>query len=174
MLEGTTIYLLPIRQQDTEDIIRWRNQPFVRDKFIYRELFTRESHEKWLETMVKTKKVEQFIIYVKEENKAVGSVYLRDIDRENGKAEYGIFIGEEAYLGRGIGSETAKVVLTYAFSELHLHKIMLRVFATNVRAIESYKKAGFVEEGYFKEEVKIENKYYDIIFMAAFKGNSQK
>ena len=31
---------------------------------------------------------------------------------------------------------------------------MLRVFASNKRAIRSYEKAGFVQEGYFKDEVK--------------------
>ena len=174
MLDGDKIYLLPISKKDTENVIRWRNEPFVQDKFIYREKFTKESHEKWLETMVDTGKVTQFIIYTKSEKKPIGSVYLRDINPQNKKAEFGIFIGELEYLGKGFGNEAAKLVLNYAFHILCLHKVMLRVFASNKRAIRSYEKAGFVQEGYFKDEVKIGNEYYDIIFMAILSNTYNK
>lgn len=166
-LEGRNVLLLPIdREVDIENIVRWRNQPFVRDNFIYRELFTVESQKRWIETMVDTGRVSQFVIYAGQNKKAIGSVYLRDIDRQNEKAEYGIFIGEEDYLGRGYGSEAARLMIRYGFEKLRLHKIFLRVFATNSRALGSYRKAGFKEEARFKEEVKIEGQYYDIVFMA--------
>lgn len=167
MLEGKNIYLIPISNTDTDNIIRWRNQEFVRNKFIYQKMFTKESHERWMNQKVNTGKVKQFIIHVKKEEKPIGSVYLRDIDYNNAKAEYGIFIGEKEYLGKGIGTEAAKLILEYAFQSLNLHKVMLRVLAQNKRAIASYMKAGFKEEGCFKDDIKIENTYYDVIFMAA-------
>lgn len=167
-LLGKNVYLLPISKdrEDTLNIVRWRNQPFVSSNFIYREQFTVQSHEKWMETMVDTGKAIQFIIYAKVQDKPIGSVYLRDIDGKNNKAEYGIFIGEENYLGKGFGRETAQIVLKYAFRQLQLHKIFLRVFACNQRALQSYKKTGFVKEGYFKDEVKIKEQYHDIVFMS--------
>ena len=101
---------------------------------------------------------------------------LRDIDREAKKAEFGIFIGEEEWLGRGIGEEAAKLILDYGFEELGLHKIKLRVLADNKRAIASYRKAGFVEEGCFRDELLLDGKYCDLIFMAKFhcKKNDKK
>lgn len=165
-IEGAKLILRCMAESDTDAIISWRNRDFVRRNFIYQALFTRESHENWIETMVKTKRVVQFIITEKSNNRDIGSVYLRDIDYENSKAEYGIFIGEEDALGRGFGTEAAKLMLKYAFEKLSLHKIMLRVFADNTRAVQSYINAGFVQEGYFKEEVKINGVYKDIIFMA--------
>ena len=169
---GKRVKLCFIQQGDTENIIKWRNKDFVRRNFIFQELFTKEIHEKWLKTKVDTGEVVQFIIYQLEDNIPVGSVYLRDIDRRNEKAEYGIFIGEENALGKGIGSEAAKLILEYAFDHLKLHKVMLRVFAHNIRAIQSYKNANFVEEAYLKEEVKIDGNFYDIILMA--KINTKK
>lgn len=166
MLFTNRTYLTPITCDDTSLIIKWRNKAFVRSNFIYQKEFTKESHERWLETMVDTGKVKQFIIRLKVDDLPVGSVYLRDIDTEHLKAEYGIFIGEEDYLGKGIGTEVAAEVIRYAFEELKLHKIMLRVLANNPRAIESYKKAGFIEEGIFKDDVRINGRYYDIIFMS--------
>ena len=170
MLEGDKVVLIPITNEDTDSILGWRNQRFVREKFIDQEILTQEVHENWMKTMVSVGKVKQFIIYVKlgMERNAIGSAYLKDIDKNSKKAEYGIFIGEKDYLGRGFGSDAAKVLLEYAFETLSLHKVTLRVLASNKCAIASYKKAGFVEEGYFKDEIKIKNRYQDIIFMAVF------
>ena len=53
-----------------------------------------------------------------------------------------------------------------AFEQLGLHKVFLRVFADNLRAIKSYENAGFVKEACFKDDVKIDGKYYDMVFMA--------
>ena len=61
-----------------------------------------------------TGEVAQFVITDTETNTDVGSVYFRDIDRQNKKCEYGIFIGEESCRGKGIGSAAAKLALDYA------------------------------------------------------------
>lgn len=166
MIEGKQIYLRPIESNDTDNMVRWRNQGFVRKYFIYQGVFTKEGHETWLNTKVASGEVVQFIIHEKTSNKPIGSVYLRDINQLHKKAEYGIVIGEIDYQGKGIGTEAAILITDYAFHELHLHKVMLRVFAQNTRAIASYKKAGFFEEGYLKDEVCINGIYKDIIFMA--------
>lgn len=173
-INGENIYLREMTEQDTDAIIMWRNQSFVREQFIFREFFTREIHHNWIRTMVETGKVKQFIIYVKETNQAIGSVYLRDIDRVNERAEYGVFIGEEAYLGKGIGKETAKLMLRYAFENLQLHKVRLRVLADNMRAIQSYQGVGFEKEGYFKDEVVINGQRCDLIFMAVIRDDERK
>ena len=46
------------------------------------------------------------------------------------------------------------------------HKLMLRVLAENKGAIRSYEKAGFVKEAYLRDEVFLEGKYKDVIYMA--------
>lgn len=163
------IYLRPMTIEDTDLIIKWRNADAVRRNFIYQKLFTRESHEQWIRTMVETGKVVQMIICLKEGDIPVGSVYIRDIDHTHHKGEYGIFIGEEAARGCGIGTEAAKQMIQYAFSELRLHKLFLRAFADNPQAIRSYEKAGFIQEAYLKDEVCIDGQYRDMVFMAIIK-----
>lgn len=165
MPESENIILHHVCLCDAEDIVRWRNQEFVRQRFIYQKDFTIESQRKWIETKVASKEVVQFIIEYKKDHKRVGSVYLRDIDLSNNKAEYGIFLGEKDYLGKGIGGETAKLVLKYAFHTMKLNKVFLRVLADNLRAFKSYEKAGFKTEGYFKQDVMIQGEYKDVIFM---------
>ena len=55
-----------------------------------------------------------------------------------------------------------------------MHKIFLRVFADNVRAVKSYEKAGFRQEAYLKDEVCISGTYRDIILMAQFEKEYSK
>lgn len=65
--------------------------------------------------------------------------------------EYGIFIGEESARGKGLGTETARLFTDFGFAGLHLHRISLRVLAENAAARRSYEKAGFVQEGIFRD-----------------------
>ncbi len=174
VIEGDAIILRLMKEEDTDRIVKWRNREFVRRNFIYRRLFTRQGHENWIRTMVDTGKVIQFIILRKTDQRPVGSVYLRDIDRTHNKAEYGIFIGEEEALGKGYGTEAAKLMIAYAFREEGLHKLMLRVLAENVRAQRSYEKAGFVKEAYLKDEVFLDGRYQDVIYMAAINHKGQE
>lgn len=162
------VTIRPITYDDTENIVRWRNSDFVNKRFLYRAQFTPESHNSWIKNMVETKKVYQFIISC--DGKDVGSIYLRDVDLQNRKAEYGVFIGEKDYLGKGVGQAATKLILNFAFTELKLHKVFLRVLSDNIGAIKSYEKSGFVQEGFFKDEIFADGKYESVIFMAVFSG----
>lgn len=174
VMEGQDIYLRPMEYSDTDNIIKWRNTEFVRRNFIYQKPFTRQGHENWIKTMIDAGKAVQFIICIREGDEPVGSVYLRDIDRNHNKAEYGIFIGEEQALGKGYGTQAARLMIAYAFEKAGLHKLMLRVLAENKQALGSYEKAGFVQEAYLKDEVLLEGRYKDIIYMAVINRNSPR
>lgn len=173
-ITGQKICLRMMGSEDTEAIVRWRNNPRVRKNFIYQKPFTKEGHENWIKTMVDTGKVVQFIIEDLESERPVGSVYFRDIDRDYEKAEYGIFIGEDDAVGKGFGSEAAGLAVNYGFEVLGLHKIFLRAFADNQAAIRSYEKAGFVQEGYFKDEVRIDGQFRDLVFMAVLNSDTHR
>ena len=163
------VSIRPITEADTDKIVKWRNAPSVMEHFIYRTPLTREDHLNWFHNRVQTGDVAQFMITDDETGEEVGSVYLRDIDPVNKKCEYGIFIGEESCRGKGVGSAAAKLALDYAFKELKLNRVFLRVFADNPRAIKSYENAGFKYEGTFRDDVIIDGTGYDMVFMGILK-----
>lgn len=172
------VYLRPITAADTEKIVFWRNKDFVRGNFIYQKLFTEEGHRTWLREQVEPGHVAQFIICVAQKEGSqespadescapweIGSVYLRDIDREKKTAEYGVFIGEEEALGKGYGVRAARLMLAYGFENLRLEKIFLRVLEDNAGARKSYAKAGFQLIKDKKKSVQLEQGVRNVLFM---------
>ncbi len=168
LIRGEKINLRPMTYDDTDNIVKWRANKRVKNNFLFRGEITKEVHVNWIKTMVETGEVVQFIIEEAESDRPIGSTYLRDIDREIGKAEFGIFIGEDDAVGRGYGTEAAKLIVNYAFSNLKLHKVYLRVLDENLVAKKSYEKVGFKEEGRFRDEVFLNGEYKDVVFMAIF------
>ncbi len=143
---GEKVSLRKITPEDTELIVKWRNNKRVRENFVFKEPFTKELHENWYKTRIIPGFVEQFIICENDnEHRPVGSVYFRDIDKEKKFAEYGIFIGEDDAISKGYGNETAILALTYAKVNIGLKKVFLKAFAHNEVAIKSYSNAGFVK-----------------------------
>lgn len=158
------VYLRPIQEADTEQVVAWRNKERVRHNFIYQKPFMKEGHLNWLRTQVEPGHVVQFIICEKDSERSVGSVYFRDIDRKKGCAEYGIFIGEDDAVGKGYGTQAAKLALTWAFEELRLRTVFLRVFADNKWARKSYENAGFRLMENRQEEVVIDGMKRTVVF----------
>lgn len=158
------VYLRPMEEADADSIVTWRNKEWVRRNFIYQKPFTREGQLNWLHTQVEPGHVAQFIICEKNAGRPVGSVYFRDIDRIKKCAEYGIFIGEEDAVGKGYGTQAARLALHTAFVELGLESVFLRVFEDNIGARKSYEKAGFLPIKDRREKVITENGGRTILF----------
>jgi len=110
-----------------------------------------------------------YIIEERESNTAIGVTSLINIDTKNRNAECIIDIGEKDYWGKGYGSESLKILLEYAFKELNLHRVSLRVFSFNERAIHIYNKLGFKKEGVMRESIYRKGKWHDIITMGILK-----
>lgn len=126
-------------------------------------------HTNWFDEYEKDDSREIFLIL--DGDKPIGQIGLLDINLFDKNASLYILIGEKDYWHKGIGAEAMKFILNYGFEELGLHKIWLEVHAKNENAIKLYKKFGFIQEGYFKENVLYEDGYGDEIRMAKFNND---
>ncbi len=79
--------------------------------------------------------------------------------------ELGIIIGEKSAWDQGFGTDVVRTLLRHAFDTLNLNRVVLRVFETNLRAMQVYKKIGFVEEGRLRQDHFIDGKYVDVVIM---------
>ena len=165
------VSLKGITASDTPLILKWRNSDFVKNNFIIRERFTEQSQEKWLSNVVGKGKAIQYIIL--SDDFPIGSVYIRDIDHVNKNGEFGIFIGEKEYIGKGLSFFATKEILKIAFEALKLHRVYLRVFPDNIPAIKTYEKSGFVKEGVLRGTVFLDGTFKDMLLMAILnEGNT--
>lgn len=79
-------------------------------------------------------------------------------------ASLGIAI-KDGHRSRGHGTRLIENAIEWA-REKDIEKIGLEVFSTNVKAIEVYKKIGFVVEGIRAKQFRIDQDYVDDVFMA--------
>lgn len=173
-IEGKRVYLRPITYEDSELIVKWRNQENVRRYFIYREPFTKEGQDKWMREQVETGKVYQFIVCENHTDRPIGCTYLRDINLVYRKAEYGVFLGEEDTRGKGIGKEILLLTMQFAFEQLHLHKVFARALADNPASIHCFLNSGFCKEATLRDDVYVDGEYRDVVFVGMLEEDYEK
>lgn len=170
-IKGEKIYLRPITAGDTGVVLGWRNAPDVVNNFIYRKKISEQEHMDWLENKVFKGYVHQFVICFAEDDTPLGSVYIQNFDEDSRKAEWGLFLGSDAARSKGIGTETGRLILDYAFGGLGLHKLTSRVLAHNKPCIRMNEKLGYRQEAYLRDELLINGKYEDLILYGALEGD---
>ncbi len=166
---GNKINLRPITMADTNYIVEWRNNPRVRDNFIFREKFSYEMHEHWMKTKVENGSVIQYIIEESATTKPIGSVYYGNVNYNYKSAEFGIFIGDDTAIGKGYARESTRRFIKFGFNQVGLHRIFLRVLEKNVIAYKGYLSAGFKVEGTARDMVFIDGEFLNVIFMSIIK-----
>lgn len=107
-----------------------------------------------------------FGIVVRETDRLIGSTGLSQIDLRNQNASFGTMIGEKSAWGKGYGTEATRLVVRYAFEELHLNRVQLHVYAYNLRGIRVYEKVGFRREGVLRQAHVYDNRFWDTVVMA--------
>ena len=170
-LEGEKVYLSPINQDDYETYVKWLNNPNITQYLDCNDSLITLSNEKEILERIGNEEF-CFAIIKKEDDTLLGNVGVTKIDYKNGRAELGIFIGDEDNLSKGYGSEAINLIINFAFNEIRLHTVMLTVFANNPRAIKAYTKCGFKEFGRRHEAIYHNGEYLDLVYMEIINENS--
>ncbi|WP_396135976.1 GNAT family N-acetyltransferase [Bacillus sp. NEB1478] len=114
--------------------------------------FSKKETQEWIQQCIdKTNGYEQKAI-VTENGEHIGWIDLKNMDLLNKHAELGITIGNKSYWGKGYGLAAMEEMLEFGFTELQLNKVWLRVEIDNEKAIKSYKRAGYTEEGILRQD----------------------
>jgi RimJ/RimL family protein N-acetyltransferase len=107
----------------------------------------------------------EFMVRTLADDDLIGFVGLSWSNPGQGDAFTGIGIGDPLRWGKGFGTDAMRLLLRYAFTELNLRRVSLSVMEYNPRAIRSYLKAGFVEEGCERSAIHREGRRWDMIYM---------
>jgi RimJ/RimL family protein N-acetyltransferase len=103
------------------------------------------------------------------DDKLIGFVAFDGINWPHGDTFVAIGIGDPDYRGQGYGTDAMRAMLRFGFMELNLYRIQLNTFSYNERAIRSYLKAGFVEEGNMRGMLRRDGQRWDFVYMSVLR-----
>lgn len=169
------IFLRPITEKDTPNIVRWRNSDKVRSHCMTKAPITEASHLVFYRNYVLTGKYKQYIVERVEEETGLASypiatVYLKDIDIENRRCELCIFTSNDVEWDVDGQSIAIRMLLDKAFKEYDMHKVYSYVFCKFPKEIEILESAGFTLESILKEEAMgPEGNFEDVVRLCCIK-----
>jgi RimJ/RimL family protein N-acetyltransferase len=95
------------------------------------------------------------------ENNLVGVYNITEIVRGCFQSAYLGFYAFEGFAGRGYMSAALKLVLSSIFNDLKLHRIEANIQPDNKKSINLVHSNGFINEGFSKNYLKVNNQWRD-------------
>lgn len=172
MIDGDRIRLRHVEKEDLPQFVEWLNDPEISQGLSMHTPLSMAEEENWFDKMLKSPNEERpLCIEARQDDgwQLIGNSGFFSIDWRNRNAELGIFIGDKNYWDQGYGTEGVRLLLRHGFSTLNLHRIFLRVFEDNPRAIRAYEKAGFIHEGRQRQAEYHDGQFHDVLFMSVLR-----
>jgi RimJ/RimL family protein N-acetyltransferase len=164
VIPGKRIILCAIEREHLPNYVQWLNDPKVLEYFGDYVPLSSVQETKWYEAMLEDQTARAFSIEF--EGRHIGGAGFSQIDRRNASAEIGLFIGLPELWDQGLGSDALRALVRFGFEQMNLHRIYLRVFDGNERAIHLYEKAGFRPEGRWRQAEFRHGRYHDLQWMS--------
>jgi len=117
--------------------------------------------EEWIKSLKPNNHTLRCMIDDKQDNTAVGTVILTNIDYKNGTAEIHIKLRKDTR-GKGYGTDTIKTIVKYSFDELRLHCVFAHINDDNIASQKLFKKCGFQKEGLLRSRIFKNGSYHDV------------
>ncbi len=133
--------MINFRDLSSNDFLKlyeWCKQEFIYEWFEQRILSYDEIVNKYERKLKEGKQDLYIIVY---DDKDIGLVQIYKYNDNN--YEYDLFIGEENYLDKGIGTKVVNKINNIIYTKYKADSIILRPFKRNIRAIKCYLKCGF-------------------------------
>jgi len=171
-LKGMQVMLRPLLKEDIPLLLKWINDPEVRQYLASYLPMMEADEEEWLEKL-HTRKPMDIVLGIMVDGSLIGTIGLHTIDWRHRTATTGTLIGEKTCWGKGYGTEAKMLLLHYAFNTLNLRKICSSVLAFNERSLRYALKCGYAEEGRRREHHFRDGRYWDEILLAVFRDDWQ-
>ncbi len=165
------IRLRALTKDDLDKTLSWHNQKEIRELYLGHPFpINKEMEELWYQKVLTSNyPVSVFGIEKVNEKELIGITLLKDINFINRSAEFAVYIGDNKFRGEGLAKEATIETLKFAFYELGLNRIYLKVLEINKVALHLYERIGFRQEGVLKEAVFKNNLFVNEIIMAILK-----
>ncbi len=172
ILETPRLLLRPLNFDDAPILSELAGRREIADTTIsiphpYSEAQARD----WITSHIERKGMNKEIIFavtLKAAGQLVGTVGLRDIDRNHSQAEMGFWIAVEAW-GKGYATEASSAVLRFGFETLQLNRIYAHHMLRNPVSGRVLEKVGMKREGLLRQRVRKWGVFEDVILLAVLR-----
>lgn len=173
-LDGQKSYLIPFEEEHIEDK-NYKN--WLRDYDVVKSInrldyicpASAESIRNYCKAVIESDKDIFLAIYVKADNKFIGTIRVNNINWYTRVADIGILIGDKSYWGKGIATDSIHTVSKYLLNTLGIRKLTAGLMDINKSMQRVFEKLGFQVEGVFRKQDRFEGNYIDHIYMGCFK-----
>ncbi len=159
-----TVSLIDLTQDDIELVRTWRNSPEVAQYMYTDTEITADQQQRWFERISQDSRSKYWLIEC--DSRKIGLASLTDINPVFSSCYWAFYLGDTSVRGGGIGAKVEFAVLEYVFSELKLNKLRCEVFMTNAKVIAMHEKFGFQREAYYRQHVKKNGEWLDVVGLA--------
>lgn len=145
---------LPLRFVDLRDcpeelrarVRDWRNADAVRAAMVHRRPIPAEAHARFLASLDAPGCDRRFwVVFL--DGAPAATANLQRMDFASGVTEWGFYIGEPAFLGKGWGKRILRELLRRIFTDFGFHTVNTQVLPENAAAAALYRSLGFRDAG---------------------------
>lgn len=162
MITGSKTIIRGLTKEDSSNIYEWVNIEELRQLTGTLYPISEYEHEEWIKKVTLSENTKLFLVQDKESGRKLGTIGLKNFDLTNRNVELFISLA----ISGGFGSDAVGALTDYCFRHLNMHKVYLKVFESNKRAIACYEKTGFIKEGILLEHHYSVYNYEDVIIMS--------
>ena len=161
---------------DLKLTLQWHNQPEIVEMYSGHPFPVNEEMERKWYDKVTVSNIPSTVFGVEHisDRKLIGLTLLKDINLINRSTETAIYIGDSNYKGKGFSTEALQLTLSFAFNELGIHRVWLKVRTDNRPALSLYKRIGFIEEGILRDSIFKNGKYHDLAVLSLLKDEFEE
>lgn len=174
VIEGERVRLRKLEREDLKLLHAWLNDRDLMAwaRFTPDHMMSFSALEKEYERELSGEERDRvtYIVEDRDGGHAIGWCVVRTWDRKHVNAGIGIGLGDKEMWGKGYGTEALRLLLSIVFDQQGWHRAELWTLAENVRAIRSFEKAGFREEGRERESAYYDGAYHDVVLMGQLKS----
>jgi len=113
--------------------------------------------------------LKNFICAIFFQQQFVGLIGLKEIDSYNKKAEIGYWLSE-AFQHKGIVTRSCKTIIDFAFDELNLNRIQIKIATGNIKSLHVAEILGFTREGLERQGELLTKGYTDLVVFGLLKN----
>ncbi len=170
-LIGLRCFLRPLERDDAPTLAPFLNDSEVTRTLAFLRPVSTAAESEFIDAIAKDANQVVLGICDAADDALVGVTGIHRIDPVNRHGFFGLFIGDRARWGRGLGTEVTRLMTGFAFESLNLNRVYLHAVAHNERGIRAYRRVGFRKEGLLREDFFREGRFHDTVVMAVLRAD---